>query len=232
MPRCSRMAWRSVAKNAPLPGLSMTGSPGCRVELGDDVVAGLAAHQDAAHRTGIADAGRAAAADLLGRRQIEQVGPMALARVEHRQAGGAPGLEQRAVRLDRPPQLRHVVAEHFAEAARLEEVALHVDDEQRERRGIEREGIGFGREFDDLTRHRRSPRSDALRPHRPPALGRRASTSSRLRQARTALAAEPRRGGTTDGGIGGPRRICMRTPNYVCNTGILHAHNLVLHADL
>ena len=79
----------------------------------------------------IADAGRAAAADLLGRRQIGQVGPMALARVDDQQAGGAPGRQQAAVRLDRAAQLRHVVAEHFAEAAGLEEVALHVDDEQR-----------------------------------------------------------------------------------------------------
>jgi len=53
--------------------------------------------------------------------------------------------------------LRHVVAEHLAEAARLEEVALHVDDEQGAALGIERERIGFGREFDDLIRHRRSP---------------------------------------------------------------------------
>jgi len=77
--------------------------------------------------------------------------------MENGKAGGAPGREQAAVRLDRPPQLRHVVAEHLAEAARLEEVALHVDDEQGAAPGIERERIGFGREFDDLIRHRRPP---------------------------------------------------------------------------
>ena len=38
-------------------------------EFGDDVVAGLAAHQDAAHRAGIADAGGELAARPLGRRR-------------------------------------------------------------------------------------------------------------------------------------------------------------------
>jgi hypothetical protein len=56
---------------------------------------------------------------------------MALAGVDHLQPGRAPGVEQRAVGRDRPPQLADVVAEHLAEAAGLEEVALHVDDHQR-----------------------------------------------------------------------------------------------------
>ena len=43
----------------------------------------------------------------------------------------APGRQQAAVRLDGAAKLRHVVAEHFAEAAGLEEVALHVDDQKR-----------------------------------------------------------------------------------------------------
>ena len=36
-----------------------------------------------------------------------------------------------------------VVAERLAEAARLEEVALHVDDDQRAVRGIELELVGY-----------------------------------------------------------------------------------------
>ena len=44
------------------------------------------------------------------------------------QALGAPGREQLLVRLDGAAQLRDIVAEHFAEAARLEKIALHVDD--------------------------------------------------------------------------------------------------------
>ena len=119
---------------------------GLGIKLGNDVVAGFAAHQNAAHRAGVADRGRAAAANLLGRRQIAEVGPMALAGMDHRKAGGAPGREQLPVRLDGAAQLRNVVAEHFAEAAGLQKIALHVDDEQRAVLGRERERIGFGRE--------------------------------------------------------------------------------------
>ena len=90
--------------------------------------------------------GRAAAAYFLGRRQIGQIGPMALARVHRRQAGGAPCRQQAPVGLDRAAQLRDVVAEHFAEAARLEKIPLHVDDQQRAMLGLEREGIGFSRD--------------------------------------------------------------------------------------
>ena len=68
----------------------------------------------------------------------------------------APGCEQRAVGLDRSAQLRDVVAEHFAEAAGLEEVALHVDDQQRRAFGVELELIGFGGDGEDL-RHAETP---------------------------------------------------------------------------
>src|SRR6516162_10221119 len=50
-----------------------------RVEFGDDVVPGLAAHQYAAHRTRVADAGSELAADSFRRRQVGEVGTMALA---------------------------------------------------------------------------------------------------------------------------------------------------------
>ncbi len=39
---------------------------------------------------------------------------------------------------------RHIVAEAFAEAAALDEVALHVDDDQRRVRGPEMERRGLG----------------------------------------------------------------------------------------
>ena len=71
--------------------------------------------------------------------------------------------EQPAVRLDRAAQLRHVIAEHFAEAARLEEIALHVDDQQRAMRRRERELVRFGGKIDG--------RSHLVGPLRGPPLG-------------------------------------------------------------
>src|SRR4051812_2952292 len=63
---------------------------------------------------------------------------MTFAGVDDRQPGRAPRRHQGRQRLDRPTQLGHVVAEALAEAARQQEVALHVDDDQR--RGVEVEG--------------------------------------------------------------------------------------------
>ena len=102
-----------------------------RIELGDDVVAGLAADQDAAHRPGVADAHRGRAALDLGRRRIGEIRAVAFARVDDQQACGARRVEHRFAGADRGLQQRHVVAERFAEAARLEKVALHVDDDER-----------------------------------------------------------------------------------------------------
>ena len=97
MPRVRRISSRSVAQNEPLPGLSMIGSPGERREFGDDLPARLAAHQDAAARARIADAGAdAARAPALVRGQVGEVGPVALARVDDVIALGAHGREQRA----------------------------------------------------------------------------------------------------------------------------------------
>ena len=86
----------------------------------------------------------ALAADLFGGRQIGEIRAVAFAGVDHRQPGGPPRGEQRLVRLDGAAELRDVVAEHLAEAARLEEIALHVDDEQRALRGDELERIRLG----------------------------------------------------------------------------------------
>jgi hypothetical protein len=41
-----------------------------------------------------------------------------------------PNFEQSPVRLDRAPQLADIVAQHFSETSRFEEIALHVDDEE------------------------------------------------------------------------------------------------------
>ena len=75
--------------------------------------------------------GGAAAADFLRRRQVGEIGAVALAGMDHQAAGFAPCGQQCRVRLDGAAQLRDVVAEHFAEPAGLEEVTLHVDDQQR-----------------------------------------------------------------------------------------------------
>ena len=121
---------------------------GLRIKLGNDVVAGLAAHQNAAHWAGVADGRGAAAANFLGRRQIGEVGSMTLARMENRKAGGAPRREKLLVWFDGAPQLRNVIAEHFAEAARLEKIALHVDDQERAMLWRERELVRFGGKVD------------------------------------------------------------------------------------
>ena len=66
-----------------------------RIELGNDVVARLAAHQDAAHGARVADAlGRRAALDLGGRR-VGQIRPVALAGVNDQHAGRARGRRAR-----------------------------------------------------------------------------------------------------------------------------------------
>ena len=117
-----------------------------RVKLRHDVVAGLAADQDAAHRSFIADALARSATLHLCRRSIRKIGTVTLACMDHQQAGVARGGEHRLQRLHRRLQPRHVVAERFAKSARLQEVALHVDDEQR--RAVERdaERLRFGRD--------------------------------------------------------------------------------------
>ena len=94
-------------------------------------MAGLAADQDAAHRPGRADAHSGVAALDLERRGVGQVGAVAFAGVDHQQARGAGGIEHRTDRRDRGAEPRHVIAERLAEAARLQEIALHVDDDER-----------------------------------------------------------------------------------------------------
>ena len=83
MPRVRRISSRSVAQKLPLPGLSMTISRRQRRQVRNDLPAGFAAHQDAAAGAVVADAGTdAAGAPALVRRQVGQVGAVALARME------------------------------------------------------------------------------------------------------------------------------------------------------
>ena len=73
---------------------------------------------------------------------------MAFPSMENSQTRGAPSLQKPPVRIDGAPQLRDVVTEHFAKAAWLEEIALHVDDQERAMGGRERELVGFGCKVD------------------------------------------------------------------------------------
>ncbi len=100
-------------------------------------MAGFAADQDPSHRAGIADAqGRRTTLDL-GRRRVGQVGQMALAGMHDEQSDIAGRVQHRRDRFHRACKLRDIVAQRFAEAAGLHEIALHVDDQQRRGRPVE-----------------------------------------------------------------------------------------------
>jgi hypothetical protein len=60
-----------------------------RAQLRNNVVAGLAAHQDAARRFGRADSHRGLAALDLGVRRVREVRPVALAGMNDQELGGA-----------------------------------------------------------------------------------------------------------------------------------------------
>jgi len=115
-----------------------------RRQFGDDVVARLAADQDAAHGARLADARRRRAALQLGWRGIRQIGRVALAGVDDEEAGCARSGQQGAGGRHRGGEQRDVVAQALAEAAGFEEVALHVDDDEGRPGRIERQGGGFG----------------------------------------------------------------------------------------
>ena len=74
--------------------------------------------------------GGIAALDFV-RRRVGEIGPVSFARMNDQHAELARGAEHLPAGRDRGLQARHVVAERFAETARLEEIALHVDDHQR-----------------------------------------------------------------------------------------------------
>src|SRR5207253_8391980 len=104
------------------------------VKLRHNVVTALAADQDPSHRPGIADTLLAAAAHDLARRAIGEVRTVAFACVNHHHAAPARGLEHTLAGCDDRLQRCDVVAERLAEATRLDEIPLHVYDDERGRR--------------------------------------------------------------------------------------------------
>ena len=150
MPRWRRISSRSVAQNEPLPGLSITGSPGSGASSGMISQPGSPRTRMRPHGPGIADAGadppRAPA--LVGR-QVGEVGAVALARVDDRDSRRARiAPSTRADRLDRRAGQREVVAHAVDIAALAAEIGLHVDDDQRRVVGaqvaVPGPGVGVG----------------------------------------------------------------------------------------
>src|SRR5450830_515916 len=109
-----------------------------------DLVARFAAHQNAAHRTFIANTQRGIASLEFGRRTVGQIRQMRFARVHHQHAVFARQRQQFRYRRDDGRQRPHIIAEHAAEAAFLDEIALHVDHHQRRAAAVELIGIGNG----------------------------------------------------------------------------------------
>ena len=132
-----------------LPGLSMIGSPARGESSGMISQPASPRTKDPAARTRIADAGAdALRAPALVRRQVGEIGPMALASMEDVVAFGAHRREQLGDRLDRRARQREVVAHAVDITALAAEIGLHVDDDER---GILRAeitvpgpGIGLG----------------------------------------------------------------------------------------
>ena len=89
---------------------------------------------------------------------------MAFAGMQDGQARLAPGGQQQAIRLDCLAQLGNIVAQHLAEAAGLEEVALHVEDEQRALLGDKGEGIRLRLDLDGTLFDHAGPSSAAAMP--------------------------------------------------------------------
>ena len=77
----------------------------------------------------------------LGRRRVGKIGQMAFAGVHDQHAGRARRIQHGGDRLHRPRKLADVIAERLAKTARLHEIALHVDDEKRGRRPVERDRL-------------------------------------------------------------------------------------------
>ena len=73
--------------------------------------------------------------------------------MDDRKPRSAHRLEQVPRRRDRAAQFADVVAEQLAKPARLQKIALHIDDEERADLRLEIKGIRFGRKMG----HRRVP---------------------------------------------------------------------------
>ena len=63
---------------------------------------------------------------------------------------GAPRGEELLIRCDGAAELRDVVLEHLAESARLEEIPLHIDRDQRAFGRYEIKWVGFRVDTQDL----------------------------------------------------------------------------------
>ncbi len=160
MPRLRSSVVEVRVVEGALAGLVDDELAGGGIKRCNDVVPGLAANEDPAHRSGIADAQTWRAALDLGRRCVRQIGQVAFARVDDEHAGVARSCEHRTTGRDGALQERDVVAERLAEAAGLQKVALHVDDEQRRARPGELDcgGLGVNKACD--WRHRLGPSAD------------------------------------------------------------------------
>jgi hypothetical protein len=115
----------------------------------------FSAHENAPHRAWRTDPQLGFPALQLGRRRIGQVGTVTFARVDHQKAASPSGIEHGAARFDRSCKTGHIIAERFAEATRLEEITLHVDDDKRGSVEVEPQGARLG--FDGGKRHRVGP---------------------------------------------------------------------------
>src|SRR6478735_3665324 len=96
-----------------------------------DVVSVLTTDEDATVLAFVPNAFRRGATAQLGGRAVGQVGLVPFAGVDHQDPGLAGGGDQRCEWGDDLQQLVDVVAEARAETAGQQEVALHVDDDQR-----------------------------------------------------------------------------------------------------
>ena len=77
-------------------------------------------------------------------RRIGEIGAMPLAGVDDKQPRLACHLKHRLAGRNRAGQQRDIVAERFPEAAGLQKIALHVDDNQRSTREVERDRLRLG----------------------------------------------------------------------------------------
>src|SRR5262249_25814842 len=88
----------------------------------------------------------------LRRRAVGEIRAVTFARVNDLHAHASRSVEHALARRDHRLQRRDVVAQRFAEAARLDEVALHVDDDERGAGRLELEFVWL--RLDRLLRHR------------------------------------------------------------------------------
>lgn len=105
----------------------------------------LAADEDAAHRAQRADAhGRIASLDL-DRRGVGQIGSVAFAGMDDENAGAPRGGQDVSARSHSALEARNIVAEGSAEASRLQEIPLHIDNDQRHPADIDGERLRLRR---------------------------------------------------------------------------------------